>query len=98
MKEVKINSTKINEVNKEVVFEPQLICIDSTDVRFALMGKSGVMYQEAKSAGESIPDFMNKFFDELKSICGYYGVSEEEIDYMRSMGYTYDEIAQAGYG
>lgn len=52
MKEVKINSTKINEVNKEVVFEPQLICIDSTDVRFALMGKSGVMYQEAKSAGE----------------------------------------------
>ena len=45
MKEVKINSTKINEVNKEVVFEPQLICIDSTDVRFALMGKSGVMYQ-----------------------------------------------------
>ena len=67
MKEVKINSTKINEVNKEVVFEPQLICIDSTDVRFALMGKSGVMYQKAKSAGESIPDFMNKFFDELKS-------------------------------
>lgn len=37
MKEVKINSTKINEVNKEVVFEPQLICIDSTDVRFALV-------------------------------------------------------------
>ena len=67
MKEVKINSTKINEVNKEVVFEPQLICIDSTDVRFALMGKSGVMYQKAKSAGESIPDFMVKFFDELKS-------------------------------
>ena len=67
MKDVKINSTKINEVNKEVVFEPQLICIDSTDVRFALMGKSGVMYQEAKSADESIPDFMNKFFDELKS-------------------------------
>jgi len=49
MKEVKINSTKINEVNKEVVFEPQLICIDSTDVRFALMGKSGVMYQKAKT-------------------------------------------------
>lgn len=67
MKEVKINSTKINEVNKEVVFEPQLICIDSTDVRFALRGKSGVMYREAKSAGESIPDFMVKFFDELKS-------------------------------
>ena len=63
MKDVKINSTKINEVNKEVVFEPQLICIDSTDVRFALMGKSGVMYQEAKSAGESIPDFMNKFLN-----------------------------------
>ena len=67
MKEVKINSTKINEVNKEVVFEPQLICIDSTDVRYALRGKSGVMYQETKSAGDSILDFMNKFFDELKS-------------------------------
>ena len=66
MKEVKINSTKINEVNKEVVFEPQLICIDSTEVHYALMGKSGVMYQETKSAGDSILDFMNKFFDELK--------------------------------
>ena len=34
------------------------------------------------------------FFDELKSIGGYYGVSEEEIDYMRSLGYTYDEIEE----
>ena len=59
MKEVKINSTKINEVLKEVAFEPQLICIDSTDVRYALMGKSGVMYQKTKSAVDSIPDFMN---------------------------------------
>lgn len=33
-------------------------------------------------------------FEELKSICGYYGVSEEEIDYMRSLGYTYDEIEE----
>ena len=34
------------------------------------------------------------FFDELKSICGYYGVSEEQIDYMRSLGYSYDEIEE----
>ena len=33
-------------------------------------------------------------FDELKSICGYYGVSKEEIDYMRSLGYSYDEIEE----
>lgn len=67
MKEIKINSTKINEVNNEVVFEPQLICIDSMDVRYALMGKSGVMFQKSKSEGESIPDFMNAFLNELKS-------------------------------
>lgn len=34
------------------------------------------------------------FFGELKSICGYYGVSEEQIDYMRSLGYSYDEIEE----
>lgn len=39
-------------------------------------------------------DMEEDCFDELKSICGYYGVSEEEIDYMRSLGYTYDEIAE----
>ena len=39
-------------------------------------------------------DIEEDCFDELKSICGYYGVSEEEIDYMRSLGYTYDEIEE----
>lgn len=34
------------------------------------------------------------FFDELKSICSYYGISEEQIDYMRSLGYSYDEIEE----
>ena len=67
MKETKINSTKINEINNEVAFEPQLICIDSNDVRFALRGKSGMMYQKSKEEGESIPDFMTTFFEELKS-------------------------------
>lgn len=67
MKETKINSTKINEVSNNVVFVPQFICIDSMDVRYALMGKSGVMYQKTKSEDESIPDFMNTFFNELKS-------------------------------
>lgn len=37
-------------------------------------------------------DIEEDCFDELKSICGYYGVSEEQIDYMRSLGYSYDEI------
>lgn len=67
MKETKIDSTKINEVNNEVVFEPQLIYIDPNDVRFALIGKSGVMYQKTKSQEVSISDFMNRFFDKLKS-------------------------------
>lgn len=67
MKETKINSTKINEVSNNEVFVPQFICIDSIDVRYALMGKSGVMYQKTKSEDESIPDFMNTFFNELKS-------------------------------
>lgn len=44
MKETKINSTHINVVNDVVVVDPQLICIDSNDVRYALMGKSGVIY------------------------------------------------------
>ena len=39
-------------------------------------------------------DIEEDCFDELKSICGYYRVSEEEIDYMRSLGYTYDEIEE----
>ncbi|MGN0606751.1 MAG: glucosamine 6-phosphate synthetase, partial [Oscillospiraceae bacterium] len=42
-------------------------------------------------------DIEEDCFDELKSICGYYGVSEEEIDYMRSLGYTYDEIEVIEY-
>lgn len=67
MKETKINSTKINDINNEVVFEPQLICIDSHDVRYALIGKSGVMYQKTKDDGESVPNFMKSFFEELKA-------------------------------
>lgn len=39
-------------------------------------------------------DMEEDCFDELKSICSYYGVSEEEIDYMRSLGYSYDEIEE----
>lgn len=39
-------------------------------------------------------DMEEDCFDELKSICSYYGVSEEQIEYMRSLGYTYDEIEE----
>lgn len=67
MKETTINSTKFNEVKNEVVFDPQLISIDSDDVRYTLAGKSGVMYQKAKDNDESILDFMTKFIEELKS-------------------------------
>ena len=67
MKETTINSTKFNEVKNEVVFDPQLISIDSDDVRYTLAGKSGVMYQKAKDNDESILDFMTNFIEELKS-------------------------------
>ena len=39
-------------------------------------------------------DIEEDCFDELKSICSYYGISEEQIDYMRSLGYSYDEIEE----
>ncbi len=39
---------------------------DSNDVRLALNGRSGVMYQMAKDDTMSIPEFMKSFFDELK--------------------------------
>ena len=35
-----------------------------------------------------------EYFNDLKTICGYYGVDEEEIEYLRSLGYSYDEIEE----
>lgn len=107
MKETQINSTKINEVNNNVVFEPQFICIDSNDVRFALTGKSGVMYQKTKDVGESIPDFMTAFFDELKSreqvlASSHYlfhlMIPETEEFSMEHMGLIYEFCESLGEG
>ena len=33
-------------------------------------------------------------FDLLLDMCGYFGVSEEEVRYLIDMGYSYDEIEE----
>ena len=39
-------------------------------------------------------DFDDDSYATLIDMCGYYGINEEAVDYLRDMGYTYDEIEE----
>lgn len=67
MKQTTIDSTKFSEVQQEILTGQQLITLDSNDLHRFLLGKSGVMYQQTKDDAENIHDFMEAFFEDLKS-------------------------------
>lgn len=63
--ETQVTEVLAEEVEKQVTQSDSLVCIDSSDVKRILEGKTGVMYQGQEDPSVGYASFFQSFFAEL---------------------------------